>query len=93
MLVVIGLLFVAALAGYLGGARDRRDDDSPAVAQTTTAESEPGTTEAATTEATETAGEEADGAAVFAEAAAAAATRSGLRTPAGPSVRHSTAST
>ena len=71
MLVVIGLLFVAALAGFLVG-RESVDDDSPAAAQTETqgetTESEPATTEAATTEATETEGEEADGAAVFAEA-------------------------
>jgi mono/diheme cytochrome c family protein len=67
VLVVVGLLFVAALAGYLVG-RGTVDDDSTAAVQTTTAESEPGTTEAATTEATETTGEEADGAAVFAEA-------------------------
>jgi mono/diheme cytochrome c family protein len=71
VLVAIGLLFVAALAGFLVG-RESADDDSPAAAQTETqagtTESEPAATEAATTEATETEGEEADGAAVFAEA-------------------------
>jgi mono/diheme cytochrome c family protein len=64
VLVVIGLLFVAALAGYLVG-RGAADDESPTAAQTTTAASEPATTEATTTETT---GEAADGAAVFAEA-------------------------
>jgi mono/diheme cytochrome c family protein len=68
VLVVVGLLFVAALAGYLVGRGTADDDDSTTAAQTTTAASEPATTEATTTEATETAGEEADGAAVFAEA-------------------------
>jgi cytochrome c551 len=72
VLVVIGLLFVAALAGFLVGRASAEDDDSPAAAQTETAESEPAETEAATTGAaeTETEGESesAEGAAVFAEA-------------------------
>jgi mono/diheme cytochrome c family protein len=68
VLVVIGLLFVSALAGFLVGRESAEDDDSPAAAQTETTESEPATTEAATTEATETESEQADGAAVFAEA-------------------------
>jgi mono/diheme cytochrome c family protein len=72
VLVVIGLLFVAALAGFLVGRGSADDDDSPAAAQTETTESEPEETEAATTEAaqTETEGEseDVDGAAVFAEA-------------------------
>ena len=76
MLVVIGLLFVAALAGFLVGRASAEDDDSPAAAQTETAESVPAETEAATTGAaeteteTETEGESenAEGAAVFAEA-------------------------
>ena len=74
MLVVIGLLFVAALAGFLVGRASAEDDDSPAAAQTETAESEPAETQAATTGAaeteTETEGESenAEGAAVFAEA-------------------------
>ena len=71
MLVVLGLLFVAALAGFLVG-RDSAEDDSPAAAQTETqggtTESEPATTEAATTESTATESEDADGAAVFASA-------------------------
>lgn len=70
MLVVIGLLFVAALAGFIVGRETA--DDSPAAAQTETqggtTESEPATTEPATTESTETEGEAADGAAVFAKA-------------------------
>jgi len=78
VLVVIGLLFVSALAGFLVGRESAEDDDSPAVAQTETTASEPATTEAATTEAatteaatteaTQTESEQADGAAVFAEA-------------------------
>ena len=72
MLVVVGLLFVAALAGYLVGRATADDDDSPAVSETATTEStasEPAQTEAATTsESTATEGESADGAAVFAEA-------------------------
>jgi mono/diheme cytochrome c family protein len=71
VLVVIGLLFVAALAGFLVG-RESADDDSPAAAQTETqggtTESQPATTEAATTESTQTESEGADGAAVFAAA-------------------------
>lgn len=70
MTVVIGLLFVAALAGFLVG-RESADDDSPAAASTETqggtTESQSATTEAATTEATATESEQA-GAAVFAEA-------------------------
>jgi mono/diheme cytochrome c family protein len=68
VLVVIGLLFVSALAGFLVGRESAEDDDSPAVTQTETTASEPATTEAATTEATQTESEQADGAAVFAEA-------------------------
>jgi mono/diheme cytochrome c family protein len=77
VLVVIGLLFVSALAGFLVGRESAEDDDSPVAAQTETqtetTESEPATTEAATTEATQTEAtqtesEQADGAAVFAEA-------------------------
>ncbi|MBA3383671.1 MAG: cytochrome c [Actinobacteria bacterium] len=71
VLVVLGLLFVAALAGFLVG-RESSEDDSPAAAQTETqggtTESEPATTEVATTESTATESEGADGAAVFAEA-------------------------
>jgi mono/diheme cytochrome c family protein len=69
VLAVVGLLFVAALAGFLVGRGNAEDNDSPAAAETqTTAETatEGATTEAATTEATETeGGEAADGAAVF----------------------------
>jgi mono/diheme cytochrome c family protein len=70
VLVVLFLLFVAALAGFLVGRESAEDDDSPAVSQTATTESEPAQTEAATTEstATEDESEDADGAAVFAEA-------------------------
>jgi mono/diheme cytochrome c family protein len=72
VLVVIGLLFVSALAGFLVGRESAEDDDSPVAAQTETqtetTASEPATTEAATTEATQTESEQADGAAVFAEA-------------------------
>jgi mono/diheme cytochrome c family protein len=72
VLVVLFLLFVAALAGFLVGRDSADEDDSPAAAQTETqgetTESEPATTEAATTEATTTEGEDADGAAIFAEA-------------------------
>lgn len=70
MLVVLLLLFVAALAGFLVGRESAEDDDSPAAVHTATTESEPATTEAATTEetTTEAAGDDADGAAVFAEA-------------------------
>lgn len=71
MLVVIGLLFVAALAGFLVG-RESADDDSRSAAQTETqggtTESQPATTEAATTESTQAESEGADGAAVFATA-------------------------
>lgn len=79
MLAVVGMLFVAALAGFLVGRGSADDDDSPAAAETQTTEkttSEGATTEATTTEATETeteteggeGGEDADGAAVFASA-------------------------
>ena len=77
VLAVVGMLFVAALAGFLVGRGSADDDDSPAAAETQTTEettSEGTTTEAATTEATETetgggeGGEDADGAAVFASA-------------------------
>ncbi len=77
MLAVVGLLFVAALAGFLVGRGSADDDDSPAAAETQTTEetategatTEGTTTEAATTEETETeGGEDADGAAVFASA-------------------------
>jgi mono/diheme cytochrome c family protein len=73
VLAVVGMLFVAALAGFLVGRGSAEDDDSPAAAETqTTAEttSESTTTEATTTtQATETeGGEDADGAAVFASA-------------------------
>ena len=72
VLAVVGLLFVAALAGFLVGRGSADDDDSPAAAETQTTEetaTEGATTEAATTEETETeGGEDADGAAVFAEA-------------------------
>jgi mono/diheme cytochrome c family protein len=71
VLVVLFLLFVAALAGFLVG-RDSAEDDSPAAAQTTTetgtTEPEPATTEAETTAPPETESEDADGAAVFAAA-------------------------
>ena len=83
VLAVVGMLFVAALAGFLVGRGSADDDDSPAAAETQTTEetategatTEGATTEAATTEATETedgedgeGGEDADGAAVFASA-------------------------
>src|SRR5687768_12034014 len=72
VLAVIGLLFVAALAGFLVGRASAEDDDSPAAAQTETTESEPAETEGATTEATQTEtegeSEDVDGAAVFAAA-------------------------
>ena len=72
VLAVVGLLFVAALAGFLVGRGSADDDDSPAAAETQTTEetaTEAATTEAATTEQTETeGGENADGAAVFASA-------------------------
>ncbi len=72
VLAVVGLLFVAALAGFLVGRGSAEDDDSPAAAETQTTEetaTEGATTEAATTEATETeGGEDTDGAAVFASA-------------------------
>jgi mono/diheme cytochrome c family protein len=72
VLAVVGLLFVAALAGFLVGRGSAEDDDSPAAAETQTTEetaTEGATTEAATTEETETeGGEDADGAAVFASA-------------------------
>jgi mono/diheme cytochrome c family protein len=73
VLVVIGLLFVAALAGFLVGRGSAEDNESPAAAQTETqggmTESEPATTAAAaTTEATQTEGKSVEGAAVFAKA-------------------------
>jgi mono/diheme cytochrome c family protein len=72
VLAVVGLLFVAALAGFLVGRGSAEDDDSTTAAETqTTAETgtEGATTEAATTQATETkGGKSADGAAVFASA-------------------------
>ena len=72
VLAVVGLLFVAALAGFLVGRGSADDDDSPAAAETQTTEettTEGATTEAATTGETETGGgESADGAAVFASA-------------------------
>ena len=72
MLVVVGLLFVAALAGFLVGRGSADDDDSPPVAQTETTGSEPAETEGATTEAAQTEtddeSEDADGATVFAQA-------------------------
>ena len=72
VLAVVGLLFVAALGGFLVGRGSAEDDESPAAAETQTTEetaTEGATTEAATTEATETeGGEDADGAAVFASA-------------------------
>ena len=72
VLAVVGMLFVAALAGFLVGRGSADDDDSPAAAETQTTEetaTEAATTEAATTEQTETeGGENADGAAVFASA-------------------------
>ena len=75
VLAVVGLLFVAALAGFLVGRGSADDDDSPAATETqTTAETttEGATTEATTTEATETeGGEAADCAAVFASAGCA----------------------
>jgi len=62
VLAVVGLLFVAALAGFLVGRGSAEDDDSPAAAETqTTAETATegaATTEATTTEATETEGGE-----------------------------------
>ena len=72
VLVVIGLLFVAALAGFLVG-RASAEDDSPAAAQTetqaATTEPERTTTEAATaTEPTQTESADVSGAAVFAKA-------------------------
>ena len=72
VLAVVGMLFVAALAGFLVGRGSADDDDSPAATETQATEqtaTEGATTEAATTEATETeGGENADGAAVFASA-------------------------
>ena len=73
MLAVVGLLFVAALAGFLVGRGSAEDNDSPAAAETQTTEEtateSATTTEAATTEATGTeGGEAADGAAVFTSA-------------------------
>jgi mono/diheme cytochrome c family protein len=72
VLAVVGMLFVAALAGFLVGRGSADDDDSPAAAETQATEetaTEGATTEAATTEETETGGgEDADGAAVFASA-------------------------
>jgi mono/diheme cytochrome c family protein len=67
VLAVVGLLFVAALAGFLVG-RGTEDDDSPAAAETQATE-ETATEGATTTEAATTEGGEAtDGAAVFASA-------------------------
>ncbi|MEP7336021.1 MAG: hypothetical protein ABI717_09600, partial [Actinomycetota bacterium] len=54
VIVVLGLLFVAALAGYLVGRASAEDDGSPAASQTVTTESEPAQTEGATTESTAT---------------------------------------
>jgi mono/diheme cytochrome c family protein len=72
VLAVVGMLFVAALAGFLVGRGSAEDNDSPAATETQATEqtaTEGATTEAATTEATETeGGENADGAAVFASA-------------------------
>jgi mono/diheme cytochrome c family protein len=72
VLAVVGMLFVAALAGFLVGRGTAEDNDSPAATETQATEetaTEGATTEAATTEATETeGGENADGAAVFASA-------------------------
>jgi len=73
VVVVLFLLFVAALAGFLVGRESAEDDGRAASSQTVMTESEPAQTEAATTEsteteATETASEDADGAAIFAEA-------------------------
>lgn len=73
VLAVVGLLFVAALAGFLVGRGSAEDNDSPAAAETQTTEEtateSATTTEAATTEATGTeGGEAADGAAVFTSA-------------------------
>ena len=74
VLAVVGMLFVAALAGFLVGRGSADDDDSAPAAETQTAAATTGegaTTEAATTEATETetgGGKDADGAAVFASA-------------------------
>jgi mono/diheme cytochrome c family protein len=72
VLAVVGLLFVAALAGFLVGRESAEDDDSPAATETQATQetgTEGATTHAATTEATETeGGESADGAAVFASA-------------------------
>jgi mono/diheme cytochrome c family protein len=73
VLVVLGLLFVAALAGFLVGRESADNDGSPAVSQTATTESEPAQTEVATTESTATESTatesgDADGAAVFASA-------------------------
>jgi mono/diheme cytochrome c family protein len=72
VLAVVGMLFVAALAGFLVGRGSAEDNDSPAAAETQTTEetaTEGATTEAATTEETVTeGGEDADGAAVFASA-------------------------
>ena len=72
VLAVVGMLFVAALAGFLVGRGSADDDDSPAAAETQTTEetaTEGATTEETETEETETeGGEDADGAAVFAEA-------------------------
>jgi mono/diheme cytochrome c family protein len=76
VLAVVGLLFVAALAGFLVGRGSAEDNDSPAAAETQTTEEtateSATTTEAATTEATGTeGGEAADGAAVFTSAGCA----------------------
>jgi mono/diheme cytochrome c family protein len=72
VLAVVGMLFVAALAGFLVGRGSADDDDSPAAAETQTTEqtaTEGATTEETETEETETeGGEDADGAAVFASA-------------------------
>ena len=72
VLAVVGMLFVAALAGFLVGRGSADDDDSPAAAETQMTEqtaTEGATTEETETEETETeGGEDADGAAVFASA-------------------------
>ena len=59
VLAVVGMLFVAALAGFLVGRGSADDDDSPAAAETQTTEetaTEGATTEGATTEGATTEG-------------------------------------
>jgi mono/diheme cytochrome c family protein len=72
VLVVVGLLFVAALAGFLVGRDSAEGDDSSSVSLSVSTETAPAQTEAETTapEPTEptTTESEADGAAVFAAA-------------------------